>query len=283
MGERTAFDEAVLAIVDGNEAALRALVLAHPELVQQRAEERHRATLLHFVAANGVEPQRSPKNAVRIARILLTAGADPNATAPVYGDADTTMALLVSSVHPWKAGVQAPLVDLLLDYGAKPSDLGVALMSGYTRAAERLAIRGAPVDNIVFAAGLGQTELVRHLLTTGTGLDSVPRRTDDHAGPFSFPLPRDADARELALITAAMHDRVGALRALLDAGVSVDATPFCRQTALHFAAHLGCREVFYELIARGADRTIVDTRRDETAAGWARWGDQHELAAVLES
>lgn len=192
------------------------------------------------------------------------------------------MGLLVSSVHPWKAGVQAPLVDLLLDYGAKPDDLGVALMFGYTRAAERLALRGARVDNIVFAAGLGQTELVRQMLATGAGFDNLPRRTDDRAGPFSFPLPRDADGRELALIAAAMHDRLGAARALLDAGVSPDAAPFCRQTPLHFAAHLGCREVFYELLARGADRSLVDADRNETAAGWARWGGQHELAAELE-
>ena len=143
MSDRSSFGEAVLAIIDGDEAKLRALLRAHPALVHERAEERHRATLLHFVGANGVEPQRSPKNAVRIARILLDAGADPDATAPVYGQADTTMGLLVSSVHPWKAGVQAPLVDLLLDYGAKSNDLGVALMFGYTRAAERLALRGA--------------------------------------------------------------------------------------------------------------------------------------------
>jgi len=282
MSDRSSFCEAVLAIVDGDEAKLRELLRAHPELVHERAEEQYGATLLHFVGANGVEPQRSPKNAVRIARILLDAGADPDATAPVYVQADTTMGLLVSSVHPWKAGVQAQLVDLLLDYGAKSNDLGVALMFGYTRAAERLAIRGARVDNIVFAAGLGQTELVRHMLATATGLDNLPRRTDDRAGPFSFPLPRDADSRELALIAAAMHDRLGAVRTLLDAGVSVDAAPFCRQTPLHFAAHLGCREVFHELLARGADRTIVDTCRNETAAGWARWGGQHELAAELE-
>ncbi len=105
------------------------------------------------------------------------------------------MGLLVSSVHPCEAGVQAPLVDLLVDYGAKPNDLGVALMFGYTRAAERLAIRGACVDNIVFAAGLGQTELVRQMLATKTGLDNLPRRTDDRAGPFSFPLPRETQMR----------------------------------------------------------------------------------------
>lgn len=282
MSGPSSFSEAVLAIVDGEEAKLRELLEARPELVHERANDPHRATLLHFLGANGIEPQRSPANAVRIARILLDAGADPNPTASVYGQEDTTMGLLVSSVHPWKAGVQALLVDLLLDCGAKPNDLGVALMFGYTRAAERLAIRGAPVDNIVFAAGLGQTERVRHMLATGTGLDNVPRRTDDWAGPFSFPLPRDADSRELAAIAAAMHDRLGALRTLLDWGVSVDATPFCRQTPLHFAAHLGCREVFYELLARGADRTVVDTRRNETAAGWARWGGQHDLAAELE-
>ena len=32
------------------------------------------------------------------------------------------------------------------------------------------------------------------MLATGTGTDRIPRRTDDRAGRFSFPVARDADA-----------------------------------------------------------------------------------------
>ena len=46
-----------------------------------------RATLLHYVAANGVEGYRqlTPPNAVAIADALLDAGADVDALADMYG------------------------------------------------------------------------------------------------------------------------------------------------------------------------------------------------------
>ena len=80
----------------------------------------HRATLLHYVAANGVEGyrQRTPPNAVAVARVLLEAGADVDALADMYGGQHTTMSLLVSSGHPAKAGLQIALAETLLDFGA---------------------------------------------------------------------------------------------------------------------------------------------------------------------
>ena len=79
---------------------------------------------------------------------------------------------------------------------------------GYTRAAERLVLRGARVDNVIYAAGIGRTDVVRRMLATRTGTEGIVRRTDDWADHFSFPAPRDADAFQLALIIAAIHDRV---------------------------------------------------------------------------
>lgn len=69
-----------------------------------------RATVLHYLAANGVEGYRprSPANAVELATILLDAGADPNALQDSYGGSDTTMAMLVSSSPPKAAGVHGP-------------------------------------------------------------------------------------------------------------------------------------------------------------------------------
>ena len=87
---------------------------------------RHRATLLHYVAANGVEGyrQRTPANAVDVARVLLDAGAAPDSLAQLYGGDCTTMTLLVSSSHPARAGVQVALVDVLVDYGASVEPIG---------------------------------------------------------------------------------------------------------------------------------------------------------------
>ena len=80
----------------------------------------HGATLLHYVAANGVEGYRqmTPPNAVAVATMLLEAGAEPDALADMYGGQHATMSMLVSSDHPARAGVQVPLVDTLVDFGA---------------------------------------------------------------------------------------------------------------------------------------------------------------------
>src|SRR5207244_12396288 len=80
----------------------------------------HRATLLHYVAANGVEcyRQKTPQNAVEVATMLLQAGAEVDSVADLYGGQCTTMAMLVSSCHPAQAGVQVALTEGLLGFGA---------------------------------------------------------------------------------------------------------------------------------------------------------------------
>lgn len=49
------FEKAVNAVITGDLATLDALVRANPELIHARSARVHRATLLHYVAANGVE------------------------------------------------------------------------------------------------------------------------------------------------------------------------------------------------------------------------------------
>src|SRR5207237_1890538 len=85
-----------------------------------RSTRRHHATLLHYVGANGVEcgRQKTPENAVEVAKLLLDAGAEVDALADMYDNKCTTMSMLVSSCHPAKAGLQVALAETLLDYGA---------------------------------------------------------------------------------------------------------------------------------------------------------------------
>src|SRR5258706_16467940 len=80
------FEAAVEAIIHGDLDALKALLGAHPELVRSRSMLPHRATLLHYIAANGVEGdrQKTPANAVEIALALLKAGAEVDALADMY-------------------------------------------------------------------------------------------------------------------------------------------------------------------------------------------------------
>ncbi len=173
------FESAVEAVINGDVAALRSALRDNPELVRARSTRVthfdppvHRATLLHYVAANGVEGyrQKTPKNAVEVAQTLLETGAEVDALADLYGGQCTTMALLVSSCHPAEAGVQVALVNTLLDFGAAiegrgsgqwGSPLMTALAFGYQGSAQALARRGARVDNIAAAAGLGRLATLR--------------------------------------------------------------------------------------------------------------------------
>jgi ankyrin repeat protein len=172
------FESGADAVVGGELAALESLLRREPDLVHARSPREHRATLLHYVAANGVEDfrQLTPPNAVEVARMLLDAGADVDALAETYGggSAQTTLNLLVSSAHPAEAGLQAALVDTLADHGAAingleddASPLMTALAFGYVDTADSLVRRGARIDNVVAAAALGRSELVERMLSEG--------------------------------------------------------------------------------------------------------------------
>jgi ankyrin repeat protein len=139
----------------------------NPDLVHARSARVHGATLLHYVAANGVEDfrQKTPPNALAVARFLLEAGAEVDGLANTYGGDkyQTTMNLLVSSTHPAEAGLQAPLVHLLLDFGAAingldddGSPLLTAMAFDYGESVDALARRGARIDNVVTAAAVGR-------------------------------------------------------------------------------------------------------------------------------
>src|SRR5206468_5106529 len=72
------FETAADAIVNGDAAALQRLLGERPALVRARSTREHGATLLHYVAANGVENdrQKTPPGIVSIAAMLMDAGAD---------------------------------------------------------------------------------------------------------------------------------------------------------------------------------------------------------------
>lgn len=158
------FEQAADAIIGGNVATLARLLREHPGLVHTRSTREHRATLLHYVAANGVENYRqiTPPNIVDIATMLLDAGAEVDAEADVYGGGATTLLLTATSAHPRRAGVQIELMDLLLARGARVSERAVrdCLMNGCPEAAAHFARLGAPVG-IEEAAGIGAVAISR--------------------------------------------------------------------------------------------------------------------------
>ena len=241
------FDEAIEAIITGNAATLTKLLVAHPDLIKARSRSDHKATLLHYVAANGVEDelQKSPENATEIARILIEAGAEVDALAETYGGGtnQTTLCLLVSSIHPAAAGVQPALVQVLCDAGAAVNGvaddgapLGTALLFSYRKSVDMLARCGARIDNLLFAAGVGDLARVKSFLHTDGRLRPEGMYHGSH-----LPSPADEKSQvDLAFGLACYHLRIEVIRFLHEMGVDVNARSDIfgsSQTGLYWATH----------------------------------------------
>lgn len=261
------FEAAVDAVVSGDLETLRGLVGARPEMIHEHSTREHHATLLHYVAANGVEDyrQRTPPNAVEIARFLLDAGAKVDALADTYNcnHWQTTMNLLVSSAHPAGAGLTPALVEVLLDCGAvingltdDESPLLTALDFGYLDAAETLARRGARVDSVTTAAALGRLDLVRVFVVDANTLAAgVPLVAPAWVklGRERLPLERIPTAHiAFALAWACKFKRREVAAFLLDTGVSPAAKDGYDMTALHWAAANGLMDLIPRLLSLGA-------------------------------
>ena len=276
------FESAVEAVIDGDVSALSSSLRAHPELVRERSTRvtpfdppRHRATLLHYLAANGVEEhrQRTPPNAVAVATMLLGEGADPDALAEMYGSRCTTLSMLVSSTPPSQAGLQIPLVETLVAFGASIEPLGsgswtspllTALVFGFRQCAEALVRLGARVDTLAAAAGLGM-------------VDEVGRR-----------LPAaSSDDRHRALALAAQLGETEIVRRLLDAGEDPNRynppAAHAHATPLHQAVAGGRDGVVRLLVDRGARLDVKDRIYQSTPLGWAVYCNQPAIADYLRA
>jgi ankyrin repeat protein len=285
--ETPAFARAVRAIITGDVAALRAQLAAMPELCRARSGASHRSTLLHYVAANGIEDelQRPVAVADQIAQVLLAAGAEVDARCQAYdGRFPTTLSLVVSSDHPARAGVSAQLVHALCDAGAQVDGLdgdrlpmSTALLFGRVECVDALIARGARIDNAVFAAAGDQRHWIERWLDRDPGVVEAPCPT--------FPLDDDRGVvAEQALVFASLCGRLEVVRLLLDRGIHIDATPpgsHWTATALHAAAGQGQRAVVELLLERGADPSIKDVRYQSTPLGWATHMGKDAVIAVL--
>jgi hypothetical protein len=242
------FERCVDAIVEGDLDLILQLVQEQPNLVHARSSYAHRATLLNYVGANGVEHSRqwqSPANAPAIAQALIDLGADADSTccAGNSGRA-TTLYLDVSSEHTAAAGVQADLVEILCRGGAKPDGLDddslplvTAVTWGATRAAERLVQCGARVDDLVLAAALGDLARVKSYFDAHGRLHSTPPSSAERLPEHGQVL--DAGYRlEYALIYAALHGRREVVELLLTKKPDLSVKePIWRNTALDAARY----------------------------------------------
>jgi len=266
------FESAVEAVIDGDREALERMLRDDPALPRAWSTRSHHATLLHYLAANGVEGhrQRTPPNAVEIARLLLDAGADPDALADMYDERCTTLGLLVSSTPPHEAGLQVPLAELLVERGAAQDVPGskwnaavrCALTFGFLDTARALAARAGKPADIRVAAGLGELgETARFL-----------------------PAADDA-ARQGALVLACMHGHARVVRLLLATGGDPDRyNPeghHAHSTPLHQAVWANHFDVVRLLVEHGARLDLRDRVYDGTPLDWAVYGERNEIADYL--
>ncbi len=280
------FESAVGAVVAGDIATLERLLGENPELIRARSTRRHGSTLLLYVGANGVEDyrQRSPKNAVTIAEMLLRAGADVNAVGEMYGGS-TTLGLVATSIHPLRAGVQEALIDTLLAHGAsfdgsvapdytRGSIINACLANGRGEAAAYLAKRGARLD-LEGAAGVGHLDVVKSFFNEDGSLNANATREQMKSG-FNW---------------GCEYGRLDVVDFLLQRGIDVGER-HRSETGLHWAAHGAHVEVVKLLLEWKAPVDVEDERWSGIPLQWAfhGWLDRspgtmsdgyYEVAALL--
>jgi Ankyrin repeats (3 copies) len=258
------FEAAVDALVTGDEATLERLIQANPDLIRARSTRKHHSTLLHYIGANGVEGfrQRTPKNAVKIAEILLNAGADVDAMAHMYGGSDT-LGLVATSIHPVTAGVQEELLAFLLARGASlgtakgteawSSLINACHANGRGKAAQFLAGR-APALDLEAAAGVGRLDVVKTFFTPNGKLRDNATALQMKDG-FTW---------------ACEFGRTEVVDFLLQRGMDVAAKlRHHGQTGLHWAACGGHPDTVRLLLQRQAPVNARDDAFGGTPLGWA--------------
>jgi ankyrin repeat protein len=274
------FEAAADAIVNGKTAILKKLLREDRELIRARSTREHRAMLLHYVSANGVEGyrQKTPKNIVRITKLLLDAGAEIDATADVYGGGATALGLAATSVHPERAGMQEALLQALLDYGAAidrprgagnedPAVLG-CLANGRGEAAAFLANRGA---GLTLASAAGRLDVVKSYF--------------DDDGVLKPGLSKEQ--MEAGFLYACGYGRTDVVEFLLDKGVDLASHSGDGQTGLHWAVIGGHIDAVRSLLRRDPSLEVKNVYGG-TVLGQALWlaahgGDPELYIKIIEA
>jgi ankyrin repeat protein len=165
--------------------------------------------------------------------------------------------------------------------------------------------RGAKVQNLRTAAGLGRTDLIESYFNADGSLKAEAGKIDWPFGSLDSIAcsNHDAAGKQMladrvkewsqdrqgivnnAFVYACMHGHIDAAKLLLDHGAEINVIPGgfdYAGTGLHYAALNGHRAMAEFLLAHGADRSIKDTKVNSTPAGWADHGGHPELRDFLD-
>jgi len=261
------FHPAIAAVKADDLDTFKALIAADPSLATARSRRSH-PTLLQCVVLDG---NGKPHN-VEMAQILIDAGAELNQPFGAAASIDNR-----------------PCPELLLDHGAAIDGTGgwtpleEALYWNSQNVLSLLLERGAKVQNLRTAAGLGRTDLIETYFNDDGTLKPEAGKIDSPFGERSWSQDQQGIVNN-AFVFACMHGHIDAAQLLLQKGAEINVIPGgfdFAGTGLHYAALNGHRPMVEYLLAHGADRNIKDTKVSSTAAGWAEHGGHNELLDLL--
>jgi ankyrin repeat protein len=284
------FDSAVAAMDSGDLKRLGELIASDRALVCARSNFDPPygyftgATLLHHVAGN---PDRGrlaghlasmPANVVEVARFLLDSGADVHALTLGPNPCDT-MGLLITSKQASDAGASGPLIDLLLERGAKldlkkPGALDAPLANHAPRAAERMIELGAKPD-VLAAAALGRIDFLSAAFDGEGRLRVRPRRRGKTM--------TEPDAIGLAMLFAYVREQSDALDFLIEKDGNWNMIGVNNGTALHRAAGSGDLAMVKRLVKKGADLSNRNNPFTATPLSWAYHGKQDAVCQWIRA
>lgn len=234
------FEQAADAVVNGDIQGLEGLLKGDRDLVHQQSLRSHKATLLVYTGANGVEGwrQKTPANAAAIARLLLDAGAAVDAWGAMYGGT-STLGLVATSVHPVLRSVLEELMEVLIRHGADPNH---AVSPGYT-------------DGLLILACIhnGRYEPIHYLARHGAKVDFEAACALGDMGKVQA-LFGDAPPgkKAIGLTWACQYGHTAVVDFLLGQGLPVNAA-INGTTPLLAAAFEGQLELVKKLLSLGAD------------------------------
>lgn len=282
------FHPAMAAVKADDLHKFKELIGADPSLATSRSTRSH-PTLLQCVALDGKD---LPHN-VEMAKILIDAGAELNEP-------------LVASASMDNRAV----AELLIDHGAAVDGTGgwapleEALYWNSRNVMTLLLQRGAKVQNLRIAAGLGRVDLIESFFNEDGSLkpeagkinwpwdsvESIMASNHPAAGKTTLADRVNSWSQDRqgiinnAFVYACMHGHIDAAELLLNKGAQIDVVPGgfdYAGTGLHYAALNGHRPMVEYLLHHGADRTVKDTKVGSTAAGWAEHGGHPDVRDLL--